>query len=83
MVAKKAELPFLVDQGDLRLCVRKRPGCLEFGPYMPFYQHHVCASCLEADSRDVGDGRMGEIPGHGGVGRLFQRAEEDDDGEEG
>lgn len=49
--------PEMIANPNLGACSRMREGCIELGPWRPFYQRYVCHACLRADQADVRDGR--------------------------
>ena len=42
---------------SLGACKRMREGCIELGPWKPFYSGYVCGACVQADQEDIGNGR--------------------------
>jgi len=49
----------IIADPSLGCCSRMRDGCIELGPWLPFYQGYVCGRCLRADQADV---RAGHWP---------------------
>jgi hypothetical protein len=47
----------MIADPNLGACARMREGCIELGPWRPFYQRYVCDACLSADQADVRAGR--------------------------
>lgn len=50
--------PEMLADERLGSCRAGRPGCIELGEYLPFYQGYVCARCVEADRKDVLAGHL-------------------------
>lgn len=46
----------MIADPSLGACRRMRDGCIELGPYRPFYRGYVCDACLEADRAQLADG---------------------------
>lgn len=59
--------PEMIADPSLGACKRMREGCIELGPWMPFYRGFVCGACLRADQADIREGRW-PFPEHGGPG---------------
>ena len=47
----------MIADPSLGSCPRNREGCIDLGPWRPFYQGYVCEPCLKADQEDVRAGR--------------------------
>jgi hypothetical protein len=41
---------------SLGACKRMREGCIELGPWLPFYGGYVCGACLRADQAQLANG---------------------------
>jgi hypothetical protein len=55
----------MLADSSLGACRRNREGCIELGPWRPFYQGYVCDACLHADQDDLhahGRGELGRWP---------------------
>lgn len=49
--------PEMVANPSLGACKRMREGCIELGPWFPFYKGYVCGACMRADQRDLENGK--------------------------
>ena len=50
--------PEMIADPSLGACLAMREGCIELGPWRPFYQGYVCDPCLAADEADVLGGHL-------------------------
>lgn len=48
--------PQMIADPSLGACKRMREGCIELGPWRPFYQGYVCDACLRADRAQLANG---------------------------
>ena len=48
--------PEMIADPTLGACKRMREGCIELGPWLPYYQGYVCGACLRADQAQVTNG---------------------------
>lgn len=48
--------PEMIADPSLGACKRMREGCIELGPWLPFYQGYVCGACFRADQAQLANG---------------------------